>query len=71
MNALCDYKLPPRSQINRLSLVGYTLRRRAVDCSRNCVLDSRAHHLKLQNSQALFGVKSYAVSPGYVKGLEK
>lgn len=57
--------------MNRLSLVGYGLRRRDVDCSRNHVLDSLAHHLKLQNFQALLGAKSYAVSPGYVKGYEK
>ena len=49
----------------RAPLVGYALRRWAVDCTPNHVLDPRSHHLYLSNSQTLYGVESAALAPGY------
>ena len=49
----------------RAPLVGYALRRWAVDCSPNHVLNPRSHHLYLSNSQTLYGVESAALAPGY------
>jgi len=42
----------------RAPLVGYALRRWAVDCAPNHVLDPRSHHLYLSNPQTLYGVES-------------
>ena len=49
----------------RAPLVGYALRRWAVDCTPHNVLDPRSHHLYLSNSQTLYGVESAAIAPGY------
>lgn len=48
----------------RAPLVGYALRRWAVDCSPDHGLDPKAHHLWLRNSQTLYGVESAALAPG-------
>jgi hypothetical protein len=52
----------------RAPLVGYALRRWAVDCSRNAELDPQAHHLRLLNHATLYGVDSAALAPGYAPG---
>ena len=52
-------------------LVGYALRRWAVDCTPNHVLDPRSHHLYLSNSQTLYGVESAALAPGYENNSSK
>jgi hypothetical protein len=49
----------------RAPLVGYALRRWAVDCTDKNFLDPRVHHLFLKNPQTLFGVESAALAPGY------
>ena len=49
----------------RAPLVGYALRRWAVDCTPTHLLDPRAHHLYLNNPQTLYGVESAALAPGY------
>ena len=49
----------------RAPLVGYALRRWAVDCSPDHFLDPRSHHLYLNNPQTLYGVESAALAPGY------
>ena len=49
----------------RAPLVGYALRRWAVDCSPDHRLDPKAHHLWLRNSQTLYGVESASLVPGY------
>lgn len=49
----------------RAPLVGYALRRWAVDCTPNHVLDPRSHHLYLSNPQTLYGVESAALVPGF------
>lgn len=49
----------------RAPLVGYALRRWAVDCSENHRLDPKEHHLWLRNSQTLYGVESAELAPGY------
>ena len=49
----------------RAPLVGYALRRWAVDCTPTHILDPRSHHLYLNNPQTLYGVESAALAPGY------
>jgi len=49
----------------RAPLVGYALRRWAVDCTPDNVLDPRSHHLYLKNPQTLYGVESAALVPGF------
>ena len=49
----------------RAPLVGYALRRWAVDCTLKHGPDSKKHHLCLKNSQTLYGVESAALAPGY------
>jgi len=51
----------------RAPLVGYALRRWAVDCTSYHVLDPRSHHLFLKNPQTLYDVESSALAPGYLK----
>ena len=55
----------------RAPLVGYALRRWAVDCSEDLSLDPKSHHLFLKNRATLYGVESAALAPGYLpeKGL--
>lgn len=48
----------------RAPLVGYALRRWAVDCTPDHELDPKAHHLWLRNGQTLYGVESAALAPG-------
>ena len=50
---------------NRAPLVGYALRRWAVDCTPKHGLDPKQHHLYLKNPQTLYGVESAALAPGY------
>lgn len=50
----------------RAPLVGYALRRWAVDCSEDLSLDHKSHHLCLKNRATLYGVESAALAPGYV-----
>jgi hypothetical protein len=50
----------------RAPLVGYALRRWAVDCSEDLSLDHNSHHLCLKNRATLYGVESAALAPGYV-----
>ena len=52
----------------RAPLVGYALRRWAVDCSDKNSLDPKSHHLRLSNLQTLYGVESASLAPGYLKG---
>lgn len=52
----------------RAPLVGYALRRWAVDCTPKHVLDPKQHHLYLKNPQTLYGVESAALAPGYKIG---
>ena len=49
----------------RAPIVGYSLRRWAVDCTLQHELDPRTHHLILSNLQTLYGVESAALAPGY------
>jgi predicted DNA-binding transcriptional regulator YafY len=49
----------------RAPLVGYALRRWAVDCTPTHLLDPRSHHLYLNNPQTLYRVESAALAPGY------
>jgi hypothetical protein len=49
----------------RAPLVGYALRRWAVDCSPNHKLDPKEHHLWLRNPQTLYGVESATLAPGF------
>jgi len=49
----------------RAPLVGYALRRWAVDCSTSHSLDPKEHHLCLINLQTLYGVDSATLAPGY------
>ena len=49
----------------RAPLVGYALRRVAVDCTGKHLLDPRSHHLYLKNSQTLYGFESASLAPGY------
>ena len=50
----------------RAPLVGYALRRWAVDCTPNNTLDPRSHHLSLGNPQTLYGVESATLAPGHL-----
>jgi hypothetical protein len=50
----------------RAPLVGYALRRWAVDCSHDNALDPKEHHLRLKNPQTLYGVESATLAPGYL-----
>lgn len=49
----------------RAPLVGYALRRWAVDCTPEHELDAKQHHLYLKNPQTLYGVESAALAPGF------
>ena len=49
----------------RAPLVGYALRRWAVDCTPDHRLDPRSHHLYLNNLQTLYGVESASLAPGF------
>jgi len=49
----------------RAPLVGYALRRWAVDCTTAHLLDPREHHLHLNNPQTLYGVESASLAPGF------
>ena len=49
----------------RAPLVGYALRRWAVDCTAAHLLDPREHHLHLNSPQALYGVESASLAPGF------
>ena len=53
----------------RAPLVGYALRRWAVDCTPKHGLDPNQHHLYLKNPQTLYGVESAALAPGYTLGM--
>lgn len=50
----------------RAPLVGYALRRWAVDCTEDQSLDHKSHHLCLKNRATLYGVESASLAPGYV-----
>jgi predicted DNA-binding transcriptional regulator YafY len=50
---------------SRAALAGYTLRRWSIDCSPDHSLDPASHHLWLRNTQALTGVESATLAPGY------
>jgi hypothetical protein len=50
---------------SRAALAGYTLRRWSIDCSPDHALDPASHHLWLRNTQALTGVESATLAPGY------
>ena len=49
----------------RAPLVGYALRRWHVDCTPKQSLDPKQHHLYLKNLQALYGVESATLAPGF------
>lgn len=49
----------------RAPLVGYALRRWAVDCSPKATLDPKQHHLRLLNLATLYGVESASLAPGH------
>lgn len=49
----------------RAALAGYVLRRWHIDSSPDHRLDSDSHHLWLRNPQALNGVESAALAPGF------
>ena len=49
----------------RAALAGYVLRRWSVDSSLDHRLDPSSHHLWLRNPQALYGVESAALAPGF------
>ena len=51
----------------RAPLVGYALRRWAVDCSEDNHLDPVEHQLRLLNLPTLYGVESATLAPGYRK----
>ncbi len=63
-----DYKMKDGMLVldMRAPLVGYALRRWAVDCTDKNSLDPKSHHLRLRNLQTLYGVESAALAPGYV-----
>ncbi len=52
----------------RAPLVGYALRRWAVDCTEDHRLDPKTHHLWLRNRQTLYGVESATLAPGMGEG---
>jgi len=49
----------------RAALAGYLLRSWNVDCTEDHSLKGREYHLWLRNSQALYGVHSAVLAPGY------
>ena len=49
----------------RAPLVGYALRRWAVDCTPKHLMDPRSHYLHLNNPQTLYGVESATLAPGF------
>ena len=49
----------------RAPLVGYALRRWAVDCSPKATLDPKQHHLRLLNPATLYDVESASLAPGH------
>lgn len=49
----------------RAPLVGYALRRWAVDCSQKATLDPKQHLLRLLNAATLYGVESATLAPGH------
>ena len=49
----------------RAAMAGYTLSRWRVDCSADHRLDATMHHLWLANRDALAGVESALLAPGY------
>ena len=51
----------------RAPLVGYALRRWAVDCSPEHGLDPKVHHLWLRNFQTLYGLESATLAPGAIE----
>lgn len=51
----------------RAPLVGYALRRWAVDCSEDGVLNPKEFPLRLLNLQTLYGVESAVLAPGNYK----
>lgn len=51
----------------RAAIAGYALARWNVDASRNHSLSPLRHHLWLRNAEALTGVASAALAPGYAK----
>lgn len=53
----------------RAALAGYVLRRWSIDSSKDHRLDPAIHHLWLANSQALYGVDSAALAPGFDAGV--
>jgi hypothetical protein len=50
----------------RAPLGGYALRRWAVDCTSDDVLDPPSHHFYLSNSKTLYGGESDSIAPGYL-----
>jgi len=49
----------------RAPLVGYALRRWAVDCTSDHALDPLSHHLYLNNPKTLYDVHSASLAPGF------
>ena len=49
----------------RAPMVGYVLRRWAVDCTPKHGLDPKQHHLYLKNPQTLYSVERAALVAGY------
>ncbi|MAK22551.1 MAG: WYL domain-containing protein [Alcanivorax sp.] len=49
----------------RAAVAGYVLRRWNVDCSAKGTLKGSAYQLWLRNSQALYGVETLSIAPGY------
>jgi hypothetical protein len=62
-----DYQMKNRMLVLdiRAPLVGYALRRWAVDCTVDQSLDPNQHHLCLKNLKTLYGVESAKLAPGY------
>jgi hypothetical protein len=56
---------------SRAALVGYALRRLAVDCSPGHALDPNEHLLWLRNQETLYGVESAVLAPGRGRPDEK
>lgn len=52
----------------RAPLAGYALKRWSVDCTADHTLSASSHHLWLRNADALHGVESAVLAPGYVPG---
>ena len=49
----------------RAPLVGYALRRWAIDCNLEHGHEPKQHHLYLKNMQTLYAVESAALTPGF------